>query len=288
MSMKLARSVAEVWAQVNHWRAAGDNIAVVPTMGALHEGHLSLVRAAKGRAKRVIVTLFVNPSQFNNAEDLAKYPRDEAADAARLEAEHVDMLFAPDVAEMYPDGFATRVSVSRLSEGLCGAHRPGHFDGVATVVTKLLLQTQADAAFFGEKDYQQLSVIRRLARDLDIPVEIVGVPTVREADGLAMSSRNVRLSGAARRQAPAMAEALTAAGAAIEAGQPVAAATEAARAGLLKEGYSDVEYLELRDAETLEPVSKLERPARLLAAAWLDGVRLIDNVAVLPGIGSAR
>ncbi|MEQ8444827.1 MAG: pantoate--beta-alanine ligase [Pelagibacterium sp.] len=288
MSMKLARSVAEVRAQVNHWRAAGDNIAVVPTMGALHEGHLSLVRAAKGRAKRVIVTLFVNPSQFNNAEDLAKYPRDEAADAARLEAEHVDMLFAPDVAEMYPDGFATTVSVSRLSEGLCGAHRPGHFDGVATVVTKLLLQTQSDAAFFGEKDYQQLSVIRRLARDLDIPVEIVGVPTVREADGLAMSSRNVRLSGAARRQAPAMAEALTAAGAAIEAGQPVAAATEAARAGLLKEGYSDVEYLELRDAETLEPVSKLERPARLLAAAWLDGVRLIDNVAVLPGIGSAR
>lgn len=288
MSMKLARSVAEVRAQVNHWRAAGDNIAVVPTMGALHEGHLSLVRAAKGRAKRVIVTLFVNPSQFNNAEDLAKYPRDEAADAARLEAEHVDMLFAPDVAEMYPDGFATTVSVSRLSEGLCGAHRPGHFDGVATVVTKLLLQTQSDAAFFGEKDYQQLSVIRRLARDLDIPVEIVGVPTVREADGLAMSSRNVRLSGAARRQAPAMAEALTAAGAAIEARQPVAAATDAAKVRLLKAGYSDVEYLELRDAETLEPVSKLDRPARLLAAAWIDGVRLIDNVAVLPGIGSAR
>jgi|TARA_A100001391_G_scaffold202437_2_gene192047 pantoate--beta-alanine ligase len=288
MSMKLARSVAEVRAQVNHWRAAGDNIAVVPTMGALHEGHLSLVRAAKGRAKRVIVTLFVNPSQFNNAEDLAKYPRDEAADAARLEAEHVDMLFAPDVAEMYPDGFATTVSVSRLSEGLCGAHRPGHFDGVATVVTKLLLQTQSDAAFFGEKDYQQLSVIRRLVRDLDIPVEIVGVPTVREADGLAMSSRNVRLSGAARRQAPAMAEALTAAGAAIEARQPVAATTDAAKVRLLKAGYSDVEYLEFRDAETLEPVSKLDRPARLLAAAWIDGVRLIDNVAVLPGIVSAR
>lgn len=288
MSMKLARSVAEVRAQVNHWRAAGDNIAVVPTMGALHEGHLSLVRAAKGRAKRVIVTLFVNPSQFNNAEDLAKYPRDEAADAARLEAEHVDMLFAPDVAEMYPDGFATTVSVSRLSEGLCGAYRPGHFDGVATVVTKLLLQTQADAAFFGEKDFQQLSVIRRLARDLDIPVDVVGVATVREADGLAMSSRNVRLSETARLQAPAMAKALLAAGAAIEAGQPVAAATDAAKVRLLKAGYSDVEYLELRDAETLEPVSKLDRPARLLAAAWIDGVRLIDNVAVLPGIGSAR
>lgn len=282
MSMLIVRSVAEIRAQIGHWRAAGDNIAVVPTMGALHEGHLSLVRAAKGRAKRVIVTLFVNPSQFNNAEDLARYPRDEAADSARLEAEHVDMLFAPDVAEMYPEGFATKVSVSRLSEGLCGAHRPGHFEGVATVVTKLLLQTQADSAFFGEKDYQQLSVIRRLARDLDIPVEIVGVPTVREADGLAMSSRNVRLSETARKQATAMAEALRAAGAAIEAGQPVSSAVDAAKTTLLTAGYSQVEYLELRDAETLEPVSKLDRPARLLAAGWLDGVRLIDNIAVLP------
>lgn len=282
MSMLIVRSVAEVRAQVAQWRQAGDNIAVVPTMGALHEGHLSLVRAAKGRAKRVIVTLFVNPAQFNNAEDLAKYPRDEASDSARLKAEHVDVLFAPDVAEMYPEGFATRVSVSRLSEGLCGAHRPGHFDGVATVVTKLLLQTHADAAFFGEKDYQQLSVIRRLARDLDIPVEIVGVPTVREADGLAMSSRNVRLGEAARKQAPAMAEALSTAGAAIEKGQPVAAAIDAARAGLLEMGFSEIEYIELRDAETLEPVSRIDRPARLLAAGWLDGVRLIDNIAVLP------
>ena len=286
--MLIVRSVAEVRAQIGHWRAAGDNIAVVPTMGALHEGHLSLVRAAKGRAKRVIVTLFVNPSQFNNAEDLARYPRDEAADAARLEAEHVDMLFAPDVAEMYPEGFATKVSVSRVSEGLCGAYRPGHFDGVATVVTKLLLQTQADAAFFGEKDYQQLTVIRRLAADLDIPVEIVGVSTVREADGLAMSSRNVRLSEAARKQAPAMAEALGSAGAAIEAGQSIEAATDAARAALLKAGYSEVEYFELRDAETLEPVSQLDHPARLLAAAWIDGVRLIDNIAVLPPISSAH
>jgi pantoate--beta-alanine ligase len=282
MSMLVVRSVAEVRAQVAQWRAAGGTIAVVPTMGALHEGHLSLVRAAKGRATRVIVTLFVNPSQFNNAEDLAKYPRDEAADITRLDAEHVDMLFAPNVSEMYPDGFAAKVSVSRLSEGLCGAHRPGHFDGVATVVTKLLLQTQADTAFFGEKDYQQLSVIRRLVRDLDIPVDIVGVPTVREADGLAMSSRNVRLSETARRQAPALAEALAAAGAAIEAGQPIVPVTDAATTGLLKAGYSEVEYLELRDAETLEPVSKLDRPARLLAAAWLDGVRLIDNIAVLP------
>lgn len=280
--MLIVRSVAEVRALVAQWRQAGDNIAVVPTMGALHEGHLSLVRAAKGRSKRVIVTLFVNPAQFNNAEDLAKYPRDEASDSARLEAEHVDVLFAPDVAEMYPTGFATRVSVSGLSEGLCGAHRPGHFDGVATVVTKLLLQTQADAAFFGEKDYQQFSVIRRLGRDLDIPVEIVGVPTVREPDGLAMSSRNVRLGETARKQASAMAEALSTAGTAIEAGQPVAAATDAVRAGLVEAGFSEIEYIELRDAETLEPVFEIDRPARLLAAGWLDGVRLIDNIAVLP------
>ncbi|WP_421950170.1 pantoate--beta-alanine ligase [Pelagibacterium sp.] len=282
MSMLIVRNVAEMRAQIAQWRRAGDNIAVVPTMGALHEGHLSLVRVARGRARRVIVTLFVNPSQFNNAEDLAKYPRDEEADVTRLDAEHVDLLYAPSVEEIYPEGFATKVSVSRLSEGLCGAHRPGHFDGVSTVVTKLLLQTQADTAFFGEKDYQQLSVIRRLARDLDIPVEIVGVPTVREADGLAMSSRNVRLSETARKQAPAMAEALRATGAAIEAGQSVAIATEAAKAELLNVGYSEVEYLELRDAETLEPLSKLDRPARLLAAGWLDGVRLIDNIAVLP------
>lgn len=282
MNLPICRTVADLRATVSQWRAAGEKVAVVPTMGALHEGHLSLVRAARGRAARVIVTLFVNPRQFNNADDLAKYPRDEEADRAKLASENVDLLFAPGVEEMYPEGFSTTVSVAGLSEGLCGAHRPGHFDGVATVVTKLLLQTQADVALFGEKDYQQLSVIRRLVRDLDIPVEVVGVPTVREADGLALSSRNVRLSAEGRRKAPALAEALATVGTAIERGEDADVAITRAKAAIKRAGYSEVEYLELRDAETLEPVSRAERPARLLVAAWLDGVRLIDNLPVLP------
>ena len=285
MSLSICRTVAELRAEIAHWHADGEKVAVVPTMGALHEGHLSLVRAARGRASRVVVTLFVNPRQFNNAEDLDKYPRDEAADMARLEAENVDLLYAPDVDEMYPQGFSTTVSVAGLSEGLCGAHRPGHFDGVATVVAKLLLQTQADIALFGEKDFQQLSVIRRMVRDLDIAVEVVGVPTVREADGLALSSRNVRLTADGRGKAPALAEALMAAAREIEAGGEIGPVIAGARAVIVRAGYSEVEYLELRDAETLEPVEQVERPARLLVAAWLDGVRLIDNVAVLPGRG---
>lgn len=283
MSLEICRTVADLRALVARWHADNEKVAVVPTMGALHEGHLSLVRAARGRTTRVIVTLFVNPRQFNNAEDLAKYPRDEEADRAKLDAEGVDVLFAPDVDEMYPQGFATSVSVAGLSEGLCGAHRPGHFDGVATVVAKLLLQTQADTALFGEKDYQQLSIIRRMARDLDIPVEIVGVPTVREAGGLALSSRNVRLTPKGRRSAHALAEALAVAAVRIEAGGDSESAIVEAKAAILEAGYSEVEYLELRDAETLEPVARIARPARLLVAAWLDGVRLIDNVAVLPG-----
>ncbi|WMT90253.1 pantoate--beta-alanine ligase [Pelagibacterium sp. H642] len=282
MNLPICRTVTDLRATVSQWRAAGEKVAVVPTMGALHEGHLSLVRAARGRAARVIVTLFVNPRQFNNADDLAKYPRDEEADRVKLASENVDLLFAPGVEEIYPEGFSTTVSVAGLSEGLCGAHRPGHFDGVATVVTKLLLQTQADVALFGEKDYQQLSVIRRLVRDLDIPVEIVGIPTVREADGLALSSRNVRLSVEGRQKAPALAEALATAGMAIERGEDADAAIARAKAAIKRAGYSEVEYLELRDAETLEPVSRAVQPARLLVAAWLDGVRLIDNLPVLP------
>lgn len=282
MSLVVSRTVADLRSHVAQWHGAGEKVAVIPTMGALHEGHLSLVRAARGRASRVVATLFVNPRQFNSADDLAKYPRDEAADQAKLDSESVDLLFAPDVDEMYPQGFATNIAVSNVSEGLCGAHRPGHFDGVATVVTKLLLQTGADIALFGEKDYQQLTVIRRLVRDLDIPVEIVGVPTVREADGLALSSRNVRLGPAARRVAPALAKALSRAAARIETGSNVVQAIEQAKTAILEAGYSEIEYLELRDAGTLAPVDRLERPARLLAAAWLDDVRLIDNVAVLP------
>jgi pantoate--beta-alanine ligase len=249
-------------------------------MGALHEGHLSLVRAALANTDRVIVTLFVNPKQFNNAGDLAAYPRTEKEDAAKLAPLGAHMLYAPDGAEMYPNGFSTTVSVSGVSEGLCGAFRPGHFDGVATVVTKLLLQTGADLAFFGEKDFQQLHVVRRLTRDLDIPTQIIACPTVREADGLALSSRNVRLSADDRRNAPKLAEALFAAAGRLAEGTPVAEVLPNARDAILAAGYQEVEYLELRGEDDLAPLSGLDRPARLLVAAWIGGVRLIDNLPV--------
>ena len=249
-------------------------------MGALHDGHLSLVRAAVADADRVIVTLFVNPRQFNSAADLAAYPRTEDSDAAMLAPFGVDLLYAPEPAAMYPEGFSTTVSVSGVSEGLCGAHRPGHFDGVSTVVAKLFLQSGADAAFFGEKDFQQLQVVRRMARDLDIAVEIVGCPTVRESDGLALSSRNARLSEAERRVAPVLAEALIQAARKIEAGMLVSDAILAAEAMVLAAGFARVEYIELRAEVDLEPLAVLDRPARLLAAAWLGDTRLIDNVSV--------
>lgn len=283
MSAPIIRTRDELRARVQAWRAEGDRIAVVPTMGALHEGHLSLVRAALERAERVVVTLFVNPRQFNSAADLAAYPRTETADAARLATigGHL-VLYAPGVEEMYPSGFATTISVAGVSAGLCGAHRPGHFDGVATVVAKLLLQTQADLALFGEKDFQQLHVVRRLARDLDLPTTILGRPTVREADGLALSSRNQRLSPADRAVAPRLAEALRAAAARLSGGAPLDPVLAEARAAILAGGYREVEYLELRAEEDLAPLTAADRPARLLVAAWLGEVRLIDNVEVRP------
>lgn len=280
MSLAILRTVAALRETTRAWRGSGLRIGVVPTMGALHEGHLSLVRAALARADRVIVTLFVNPKQFENAADLAAYPRTEASDAAKLAPLGAQVLFAPDAAEMYPPASATTVSVRGVSEGLCGAHRAGHFDGVATVVTKLLLQTQADVAVFGEKDFQQLQVVKRLVADLDIPVGIVPGATVREADGLALSSRNVRLSAADRAAAPALFRALSAAAARIAAGEGSAAPVADARAALLAAGFERVEYLELRAEDGLEPLLRAERPARLLCAAWIGGVRLIDNVAV--------
>jgi pantoate--beta-alanine ligase len=278
----MARTLRELRHAVAGWRAEQAKIAVVPTMGALHEGHLSLVRAARRDADRVIVTIFVNPKQFNNLSDLAAYPRGEAQDLARLAPLDPDLVYLPAPSEMYPEGFSTTVQVMGVSEGLCGTFRPGHFDGVATVVTKLLLQTGADLAYFGEKDYQQVQVVRRAARDLDIPVQIVPCPTVRDADGLAMSSRNVRLSSEERRIAPALASALFEAAKRIEAGAEVPSALGEARRSLLAAGYREVEYLDLRAAETLEPLSTLDRPARLLAAAWLGDVRLLDNVPVMP------
>ncbi|WP_196258934.1 pantoate--beta-alanine ligase [Pelagibacterium limicola] len=280
MSLEIVRSVAALRARVAGWRKEGIRVGVVPTMGALHEGHMSLVRLAQSHADRVIVTLFVNPTQFNNKDDLAAYPRTEHEDAAKLAALDVDILYAPDAAEMYPNGFSTTVSVKGVSEGLCGAFRPGHFDGVATVVTKLLLQSGADCAVFGEKDFQQLSVIRRLVADLDIPVEIIPGPTVRETDGLAMSSRNVRLTPDGRAAAPALAAALFEAATKLRTGAPIAPTIAATRDAILAAGFTEVEYLELRDAISLAPVDALTGPARLLVAAWRDGVRLIDNVQV--------
>ena len=267
---------------VSQLRAAraklGGRVALVPTMGALHAGHMALVRQAKEVSDQVVVSIFVNPKQFGPAEDLDAYPRQEAADAALLEAAGVALLWAPGVAEMYPDGFATTVSVAGVSAGMCGAGRPGHFDGVATVVAKLFNQVRPDVALFGEKDWQQLAVIRRMARDLDMSVEIVGVPVQRDADGLALSSRNAYLSAAERDAARALPEALRHAAAMIGSGSDAEAAIEAARGGLCAAGFS-VEYLELADAETLG-AARAGRPARLLAAARIGRTRLIDNVPV--------
>ncbi len=276
----VARTVADLRAAIAGWREEGLRIGLVPTMGALHEGHLSLVRAARSRADRVIVTLFVNPKQFNSAADLAAYPRTEVDDVAKLAPLGAHMLFAPDVEEIYPEGFATTISVSGVSEGLCGALRPGHFDGVATVVAKLFLQTGADLAFFGEKDFQQFHVVRRMARDLNIPIEVVACPTVRHADGLALSSRNVRLSPAERARAPRLAEALATASRRLALGTPAAVALEQARAEILAAGFDSVEYLDLRAEDGLAPLDGLNAPARLLVAAWLGETRLIDNLKV--------
>lgn len=275
----IIRGAGELAALIGDWRAEGATIGVVPTMGALHEGHLSLVRAAQGECDRVIVTLFVNPRQFNNPEDFAKYPRTEDADAAILAPLAVDALFVPDAAEVYPPGHATVVSVGGIGTLLEGAHRPGHFDGVATVVALLLNLTRADRAYFGEKDWQQLQVVRQMVADLRMPVRIVACPSVRAEDGVALSSRNQRLSPDARRRAAAIPQALTAAARAIEGGAAPEPVLEDARATLRDAGLGPLDYLELRDALSLAEPRPGEE-ARLLVAVWLDGVRLIDNVPV--------
>ena len=280
--MRTIRDLAALRARVRDWKSAGEVVGVVPTMGALHPGHLSLVAAAKAACDRVIVTLFVNPKQFNSPEDLAKYPRTEESDAAMLAPHGVDVLFAPDAASVYPPGFATKVTVTALADVLCGAYRPGHFDGVATVVPKLLLMTGADNAFFGEKDWQQLQIVRRLVADLNIPVKITGCPTIREADGLAMSSRNARLSKADRQNAPSLYRAMLQAAKSIAGGADISSTLATAREAILKSGFSEVEYLEIRDASSLAADVSSERPARLFAAAWISGVRLIDNIPVNP------
>ncbi len=280
MIAPIVRSVAELRQLTDTWHRAGESIGAVPTMGALHDGHLSLVAAAKERCDRVIVTIFVNPKQFNSREDYEKYPRTEHDDARKLERFAVDAIFVPDGDEMYPQGFSTGVSVSGLTDVLCGAYRPGHFDGVATVVTKLLLQTAADRAFFGEKDWQQLQVVRRLVADLNIPCDIVGCPTIREIDGLAMSSRNLLLSDMARARAAALNEALEDMAEGLRAGAVASELRPEAEARLAAAGFTEVDYLDLRANDDLALLDRPDRPARLLVAAWLAGVRLIDNIAV--------
>ncbi len=279
-ALPIARDVAGLRAQIAAWRAQGQRVGLVPTMGALHEGHLSLVRAAKEKCDRAVATLFVNPKQFAPHEDFERYPRDEAGDGAMLASAGCDLLYAPERAAMYPEGFSTSVIVSTVSTPLEGEFRPHFFGGVATVVTKLLLQALPDAAFFGEKDYQQLQVIKRMARDLDIPVAIEGCATVRESDGLAMSSRNAYLSADERRIAARLNHIMHDAIKAVRAGEPVAAAEAEAARHIIAAGFTSVDYLAIRDAETLAPISDLARPARVLAAAWLGKTRLIDNMAL--------
>ena len=280
-TLTTVRRLADLRRVVAGWRAAGDRIGVVPTMGALHDGHLALVRQARRDCARVLATLFVNPAQFDRNEDLASYPRDEDRDAAMLKDLGVDLLYAPDVAVMYPDGFATTVAVSGLTDCLCGVTRPGHLDGVATVVAKLFTQTTPDVAYFGEKDYQQLLVVRRMAKDLDLPVAVVGVPTVREADGLALSSRNVLLTRDARARATALHRVLHALAERLADGQTAAAPALAwGRAELAAAGFEPIDYLDLRDAETLKSLDRADRPARVFGAGYLGPVRLIDNLPV--------
>ncbi len=278
--MHIVRNIADLRSAVANLRISGAPVALVPTMGALHAGHIALVDAARGRGFQVVVSIFVNPTQFAPNEDLDAYPRREAADVALLEAAGAALLWAPDVATMYPQGFATSISVGGVSERWDGAARPGHFAGVATVVTKLFQQVKPDCAFFGEKDFQQLAVIRRFVADLDIDIEIVGVPTQREDDGLALSSRNAYLSDEERVTARTLPRALGEAKSAIERGDKVADALAAAVARLREAGFDPIDYVALVDAATLEPVERLDGPARLIAAAKLGRTRLIDNLPV--------
>jgi len=272
----------QAWADRQH--AAGRRIALVPTMGALHEGHLELVRTARARAERVVVSVFVNPMQFNRRDDFERYPRVLDEDAASCASAGVDVVYAPPAGAMYPEGFASGVEVAGVCEPLCGQSRPGHFRGVTTVVTKLFHAVRPDAAVFGEKDWQQLAVIRRMTADLDFGIEIVGVPTVREADGLALSSRNRLLGAEARTAARCVPRALAAAAAAVTAGDTAAAViVERATAAIAAEPLARLEYAEIRDPDSLTEVDVVTGPALLAVAVWVGGVRLIDNRILSPG-----
>lgn len=280
--MQILRDLPSLRTAVETLKGDGKPLALVPTMGALHDGHMALVEEARRHAGHVVVSIFVNPRQFGVNEDLDAYPRREAKDAQMLQTAGVDILWAPTAGVMYPAGYATNISVSGVTEGLDGAARPGHFDGVATVVTKLFNQIQPHVALFGEKDYQQLTVIRQMVRDLDMPIEIVGVPTQRAGDGLALSSRNAYLSEEEHKDALALPRALGEAARQIEKGASVDSAIAKAIAMLRAHGFDPIDYVTLCDAVTLEPMMVLDRPARLLGAARLGKTRLIDNIAVDP------
>ena len=279
-AMASAATAHDLRQTVEGWRANGETIALVPTMGALHAGHLALVGEALRRCRRTVVSIFVNPTQFSADEDYDIYPRDLARDREMLARLGADLLYVPSLAEMYPDGFATEVRVAGISDGLCAIQRPHHFSGVATVVAKLLNQCRPHIALFGEKDYQQLLVIRRLARDLDLDVQIVGVPTVRESDGLALSSRNVALSPVGRTVAGRLNGALKEVARRMVAGEAVADALVWGRGELISLGFEAVDYLELRHGENLVPLDQATGPARLLVAVHIDGCCLIDNIAL--------
>jgi pantoate--beta-alanine ligase len=278
--VQIIRELDALRAAVADLRAEGGSIAFVPTMGALHAGHMALVEEARRRAAHVVASIFVNPTQFGANEDLSRYPRREAGDAQMLDAGGVEILWAPDVATMYPDGAEITVRAGSLGAELDGAARPGHFDGVATVVARLFDQVAPDVVLFGEKDYQQLLVIREMVRARGLPVEIAGIPTQRDADGLALSSRNLYLADDERRAARALPRALGEAAAAISQGADVAEALAKARDALAKAGFDPIDYVELRDAETLAPLAAASAPGRILAAAWMGTTRLIDNLAV--------
>jgi len=280
-ALSVVRSVADLRRAVAERRTAARTIGLVPTMGALHDGHLSLVRGALDRGDVPVASIFVNPTQFGPNEDLGAYPRDEAGDFAKLEAAGCRVAYAPTVEEMYPGPQLTTVTVTGVTDHLCGPFRPGHFQGVATVVCKLLMMAMPDRGYFGEKDYQQLQVLRRMARDLNMPVEIVGMPTIREPDGLAMSSRNRYLSPAERQTALAVYRQLIAVADAVRDGKASCAqVAEKAAKALLEAGFDKVEYLTVVDAESLAPLEHVHGPARVAVAVRLGRTRLIDNIAV--------
>jgi pantoate--beta-alanine ligase len=279
--LQIIRDPKALAAAIKALKAGGKSIALVPTMGALHGGHLALVAEARKRADAAAASIFVNPTQFNDPKDLESYPRREEADSAMLEQAGCDLLWLPTAQQLYPEGFQTKVHVSGASERWEGEHRPGHFDGVATIVAKLLVAVQPDVALFGEKDFQQLAVIRRMVADLGLPVEIVGVPTVRDADGLALSSRNALLSADARVLAAALPDALNEAARRIGEGEAVGPVLARAKQALVESGFLKIDYVALVDAATLEPLEQAQGEMRLIAAATIGNTRLIDNVCVI-------